>query len=1018
MLFSFVSFIAFGQNMQISGVVTEKETGETIPGASIVIKGTQTGVVTDFDGNYTIEAAKGDILQATFIGMVNQEVVVAESNEINISLLTDIAQLENVVVIGYGVQKKSVITGAISSVKADAISKTSVPLVTQALQGQTAGVTVLPSSGSPGASVKIRIRGAGSNGNSDPIYVVDGMRTGNIDFLDPSDIESIEILKDAASAAIYGADGGNGVVLVSTKKGKSGTINVSYNMSYGIQSVRNSVDMMNADQYVQWIHETEVPGGRPNLDEWAGKNGTNWMDATAQDAPMQRHNFQVSGGGEMSTFLLSGNYFTQDGIFGGEQTNFNRTTIRFNSNHKVSKYLEIGNNFSYSINKRKAFTEDDSYNGIMNHAMLMDPTTPVSYPKGSTLPTHVQDALDAGQPLLKNSNGEYYGISKYLYGEIANPLGQIDLDNGLFQETKFIGNVFANIKPFEGLVITTRMGIEQAFNNYEDWTRKSWWNPNKLNASNTKTFNQGIFKTWLWENFATYSKAVGDHEFSAMVGMSAQESEYQFLNSTISGMIKEEEAFTQVGDAPVDAKVSGNKYPTSMNSYFGRLTYSYANKYLLQFSMRNDNSSLFAPAERAGYFPALSAGWLISNENFWNVDKIDFLKLRASWGQNGSTANVGAGQWQALVTKDGLKYPDAFGNFHTVGELKALPNEGLTWETSEQTDIGIDLRAFNSRLTIGLDYFKKITKDLLTPSSPPLHLGYPAPFANAGDVTNQGFEIEIGWRDVVGEFSYGVNMNVTTLKNEVTYLNPLLDRVDGTALPVLGTITSFELGQPVWFYRGYKTDGIFQNQDEIDAYKQGLGEVTTWNPSPGDPIVVDANGDGDINDQDRTNIGDPHPDVLLATTLDFAYKGFDLRIFMQGAFGHENFMALARVDNPNTNRPAFFFEDRWTGEGSTNEWFKPTYDDPITYTSDLMVQSASYLKIKQIQLGYNFSKELSAKMKMQNLRVFISLDDYFTFTKYKGVDPEVGSFSNNSQGIDRGLYPIPGRFMMGLSVTF
>lgn len=1018
MLFSFGSLFAFGQEMQVNGVVTEKETGESIPGASVIVKGTLTGTVTDFDGNYSITVNQGDTLRASFIGMTDKEVVVSNSTSINISLDTDIEQLENVIVVGYGVQKKSVVTGAISSVKSEAISKTSVALTSQALQGQTAGVTVLPSSGSPGASAKIRIRGAGSSGNSDPIYVVDGMRTSNIDFLDPSDIESMEILKDAASAAIYGADGGNGVIMISTKKGKAGSIKVSYNMSYGIQSLRNSIDMMNADQYTQWVHETEVAGGRPDLNEWAGKEGTDWIDETAQNAAMQRHSFQVSGGSEVSTFLLSGNYFTQDGIFGGDKTNFNRTTIRFNSNHKVSKYFEVGNSFSYSTNKRKSVTEDDSFGGVMNHAMLMDPTTPVSYPTGSTLPTHVQDALDAGQPLLKNGDGEYYGISPYLYGEIANPLGEIDLENGLFTETKFIGNVYANIKPMDGLVITTRMGVEQSFNNFEDWTKQSYWNPTNYNSSNSKTFNQGIFKTWLWENFATYSKNFGDHDVSVMIGMSAQESEYKFLNTTTSGMIKEEEAFTQIGDTPVDSKVSGNKKPTSMNSYFGRLTYSYASKYLLQFSMRNDNSSLFAPSERAGYFPALSAGWIVSNENFWNFKKIDFLKLRASWGQNGSTSNIEAGQWQALITKDGLKYPDALGNFQTVGELKALPNEALTWETSEQTDIGIDLRAFDSRLTVGVDYFNKITKNILTPSSPPLHLGYPAPYVNAGDVTNKGFEFELGWRETKGDFSYGINMNLTTLKNEVTYLNPLLERVDGADLPTLGTITSFEEGQPIWFYRGYKTDGIFQNQAEIDAYTQKLGSVTSWSPTPGEPIVVDVNKDGDINDKDKTNIGDPHPDVLIATTLDFEYKGFDLRVFLQGAFGQENFMAVARVDNPNSNRPASFFEDRWTGEGSTNDWFKASYGDPIAYTSDFMVQDASYVKIKQIQLGYNFSKQVVSKLRMQNLRAYISLDDYFTFTKYTGIDPEVGSFSNNSQGIDRGLYPVPGRFMMGLSVTF
>jgi TonB-linked SusC/RagA family outer membrane protein len=1012
------SFSGHAQDISVNGKVFD-EKGSPVPGATIVLKGTTISTASDFDGGFRMKAPKDGVLTITFIGYKTVEKSIDGQTDLKIIMYSSTQDLHEVVVVGYGSQKKSSVTGAISSIKAEQIATLSVALTSQALQGQTAGVSVLSQSGAPGAGAKIRIRGAGSNGNSDPIFVIDGMRTSNIDFLDPKDIEKMEILKDAASAAIYGADGGNGVIMITTKKGKKGTMSVAYSTQYGFQSLRTKLEMMDADQYVQWIDETKPPGNKPNVAEWKGKKGTNWIDEAAESAaPIQQHSLQVSGGNEVSTFLLSGNFFTQDGLFGGDKTNFNRTTMRFNSNHKVSKYLEVGENFSYSINKRKAFTEDDSYNGILNHAMLMDPLTPVYYPNGSVLPQHVQDALAAGYPIATNENGQYYGLSNYIVGEIGNPIGEISLDNGLSQETKFIGNVFANIKPIESVVFTTRFGVEQSFNNYDDWTKKYWWNQNNKNSTNTKTFNQGIFKTWLWENFVTYSKKFNKHDFSAMLGISAQETEYRYLNTRVAGMIKEGDEWAPVGETPVTGTVSGNKYPSSMNSYFGRITYSYDNKYLFQATLRNDNSSLFAPDKRAGYFPAVSAGWVVSNESFWGIAPVNYLKLRASWGENGSTSNIGAGQWKALITKNGLKYPDALGNFHTVGELKALANEDITWETTEQTDFGFDLRALDNRLTFGFDYYVKVTKDLLTPSSPPLSTGYPAPYANAGDVTNKGLEFELGWRENKNVLKYGITLNLTTIKNEVTYLNPLLDRVDGASLPVLGTITSFELGQPVWFFRGYKTDGIFQNQAQIDAYKSTLGKVTTWSPTPGSPVVVDANGDGDINDQDKTYIGDPHHDLLLATTLDFEYKGFDLKLFLQGAFGGENFVALARVDNPQTNRPSYFFTDRWTGEGSTNSFPKASYSDPIIYSSDLMVQDASYLKIKQIQLGYNFKPELIKQLGMTGLRLYLSLDDYFTFTKYKGIDPEVGSFSNNSQGVDRGLYPTASRFMTGLSVTF
>jgi TonB-linked SusC/RagA family outer membrane protein len=1010
--------ILHAQDIAINGKVID-EKGMPIPGASVLVKGTSTGSSTDFDGKFEIKAPSDGTLVVSFIGYQTMTIQIDGRRQVDVKLNSESQNLNEVVVVGYGTQKKSVVTAAISSIKAEQIANLSVGLSTQVLQGQAAGVSVLAQSGAPGAGAKVRIRGAGSNGNSDPIYIVDGMRTTNIDFLDSNDIEKMEILKDAASAAIYGADGGNGVVMITTKKGKSGSMKVSFSTQYGFQSLRTKLKVMNADQYVQWINETNPAGDKPSVSEWKGKEGTNWVDEAAEDAaPMQHQTLQLSGGNDVSTFLLSGNFFSQDGLFGGDKTNFKRSTMRVNSNHKVSKYLEMGENLSISVNKRKAFTEDDSFTGVMNHAILMDPLTPVSYPKGSALPSHVQGALDAGKPLITNENGEYYGLSKYINGEIANPLAEIAIDHGVTDETKIIGNVYANIKPFDGFVFTTRFGIEQAFNNYNDWTEKYWWNSTRENTSNNKNNNQQVFTTWLFENFATYTKAIGKHEFSAMIGTSSQDNKRSYVNARTEGMIKQGDQWATIGETYIKGDVAGNIVSSSMLSYYGRISYSFDNKYLFQASLRNDNSSLFSPDKRSGYFPAVSAGWILSNESFWKIPAINHLKLRASWGQNGSTSNISGGQWQSLITKDGLKYPDALGNFHTVGELKVLPNPDITWETTEQTDFGFDVRALDNRLTLGFDYYKKVTKDLLTPSSPPLSVGYAAPYANAGDVTNKGIEIEMGWRESQHEFKYGINLNLTTIKNEVTYLNPLLTRVDGASLPVLGTVTSFELGQPVWFFRGYKTDGIFQNQAQIDAYKSSLGKVTSWNPTPGEPIVVDSNGDGDINDQDKTYIGSPQPDLIIATTIDFAYKGFDLKFFVQGAFGGENFMALARVDNPYSNRPSYFFEDRWTGEGSTNSFPKASSKDPIMYSSDLMVQDASYVKIKQIQLGYNFSPELIRHAKMSSLRIYISLDDYFTFTKYRGIDPEVGSFSNNSQGIDRGLYPTAARLMTGLSVTF
>jgi len=1016
-----ISTTSFDQQelIEIQGKVLD-ETGSPLPGVSIIILGSSNGTTTDFDGNYTIEASKGDVLTFSFMGYSTKEVIV-ESNTLNVTLQPDSKLLGDVIVVGYGVQKKSVVTGAISSISSEDISKTSVASTSQALQGQTSGVTVLPSSGSPGAPTKIRIRGAGSNGNSDPIYVVDGMKTRNIDFLDPSDIKSMEVLKDAASASIYGSDGGNGVIMITTKQGKKGTLNVSYNMQYGIQDVRHQMDMMNADQYSTWIAELNPAGEKPNPDDWKGKQGTNWQDEVFQTAPMQKHNLSVSGGNEISTFMLSATYFTQDGVVGGDASKFDRSTFRINSNHKISKWLEVGNSFSYANSKKKSIDEDNSFGGLLSSTLSLDPTTPTVYENGSALPAHVQSALDAGHTLLKDDNGAYFGLSNYVSGKIVNPLATLSINNGLTTTDKIFGNAYVNITPLEGLTVTSRIGLDLSYSKYDDYTNKYWFNSEYSNAQNNKIHNNTVSKYWLWENFASYTKQINKHNFTLLLGMSSQETSYEWMNSTAAGMIKEEPQFMYYGNASIDGLLSGNKIESSQYSYFARLSYNYDEKYLFQAVVRNDNSSLFAPGKRSGVFPSVSAGWVMSNENFWNVEQINNLKLRASWGQNGSTANINPGQYLALITKDGLKVPNASETgYFTAGELLGLPNDGLTWETTEQLDLGFDLRAFNDRLSIGFDYYKKVTTDLLTPSSPPPHLGYNAPYANAGDVTNKGIEIDLGWRERKGDFGYSANINLTTLNNEVTYLNPFLSRVNGAEAPLLGTVTYFEEGLPVWYYRGYKTDGIFQNQQEIDDYKANVlnNPAATYNPKPGDPKVVDENGNGDIDAGDQTYIGDPHPDFMIGGVFSADYKGFDFRLFLQGAFGQENFLAMNRIDRATSNRPEYFFTDRWTGEGSTNTGFRPQASNEYVYKSDLMVKDGSYLKIKQIQFGYTVNKDVLSKIGLKNARVFVSLDDYFTFTNYVGIDPEVGSFNNNSQGVDRGYYPVPGRFMMGLSVMF
>jgi len=450
-------------------------------------------------------------------------------------------------------------------------------------------------------------------------------------------------------------------------------------------------------------------------------------------------------------------------------------------------------------------------------------------------------------------------------------------------------------------------------------------------------------------------------------------------------------------------------------SGFARASYAYDNKYLIDLVVRRDGSSLLAAEQRWGTFPSASAGWVISHEDFFNVDAIDFLKLRASWGRNGSLSNLGFDQFRALITTSGLQYPRPGGGFYTGAEPELLANPELTWETSEQTDIGIDLRMFEGRMSFAADYFVKVTRDLLTPGSPPLSVGNYAPFVNAGDVTNKGFEFELGFRKMEGEFNYNLNFNLATLNNEVTYLNPLLERVSGQEVGTGWTATYFEEGQPVWYFRGYETDGIFQNQAEIDAYIADNG-ITGYAPAPGDPIIVNTNGDDLINEDDMTYIGDPHPDVMLGANFNANYKGFDLNVFVQGTFGNDILMGFNRTDRATANRPQFFYDNMWTGDGSTNDWFAPTTTDPFAYYSDMMVFDGSYVKIRQIQLGYTIPSNISNKININNLRVYASMENYFTFTSYPGLDPVIGNGDANSMGIDFGYYPTPKMILFGLSL--
>ena len=985
-------FGLLAQAQSVSGTVTDAN--GPLPGASIVVKGTTNGTTTDFDGKYTLENVAADaVLQITFVGYGTRDISVAGKSVVDVVLVEESDVLEQVVVVGYGVKKKSLVTGAIGSLDSKEIENSSSPRVEQVLQGRVSGVTVVSSSGSPGSGAKVRIRGAGSNGNSDPLYIVDGMKVSSMDNIAPSDIANIEVLKDAASSAIYGTEGANGVVIITTKQGKIGEQVVSFSTSLGSQSVNTKMELMNAGQFVTYMNES---GEAAVVDN--GIN-TNWIDETFQNAFVQRYDISFSGATEKMSYYLSGSYLDQDGTV-GDDNNYKRYTTRLNLKSDVKEWLEVGTNVTYTNIGNSPISEDDSFRSPINSTLLIDPLTPVIYT--GTLPPRAVEGVANGTAMT-DSNGNVYGYPTYSTGEVINPVASSNyLYRGGIDTDKILISVYAKLKLYEGLNFTSRLGYERSNTFDTRWTPIYYVTSEEQNSQVTLRDNLSRNSRWLWENFADYTKQIGEHNVTALLGYSAEKIKNPYYSLQGSEVAQESEEFAYFDFTNRDNdRIGGSIYQKNMNSVFGRISYDYAGKYLLEGSLRYDSSSVFPKSNKGGTFPAVSAGWVISKEDFWNYDgAVDYLKLRASWGQNGSDANLaGNGDIQVFRTVDGstpVVYQGITGV--TPGNLA---NPSLTWERSEQTNIGVDLRALNGRLNFGADWYNKTTRDLIIPNGniiAPPSLGQTVGAINGGTIKNTGLEFEIGWGDTTsGDFSYDINLNISTLKNEVTEVivpAPLI----GAGSPSNGDgITRFEEGYPVWYFYGYKTDGI--------------------DPATGAPIYVETDGNPGITANDKTFIGSPHPDLIYGGNIALGYKNFDFNVMLQGVSGNEIIAAYHQPSRPLTNNPVNWYTDRWIQAGD-NASMPGAANAIDAYQSDLVVEDGSYMRIKQLQLGYTFANELIEKAHLKKLRLYISMDNYFTFTKFSGLDPEAGSFSDNSIGVDRGFYPIPREVMFGLSVDF
>jgi TonB-linked SusC/RagA family outer membrane protein len=1001
-----MSVTSFAQG--IKGTVID-ENGEAVIGATIADKNdSKNATITDFDGNFVINVKAGQTIVVSYIGYETQEL--AAKNGMTIKLQPDNKVLDEVVVVGYGVQKKSSVTGAISQVKPEDIENRTISNAQQALQGKTSGVQIIQSSAAPGSSPTVRVRGYSSNTSSEPLYVVDGVRMSDISGIDPATIASMEILKDAASAAIYGAEAGNGVVLISTKKGKAGQGKISYDFQWTDESLARIPKMLSAQEYKQYMVEGNLFTEDYINANWDGKTNTKWTDVAFTHGHMQKHNFSFIGGNDRGNYYLALSYLNNNGIVKGDADTYKRLTATINGEYKVKDWLKVGTTNQVEKYNVRQVSSNSEYGSLLTAVLMMDPLTPDTYDK--ELPATYQAYQAMGKTFLQDGDGNYYGISQFYNGEQYHPM--IMRDNGLSKNSGYnvTGSIYGDFTLIPNLTITSRFGYRLGGTRSSSTSLPFYGNAvqSRDYVSQSNTSSTTIY--YQWENFANYMKTFADkHTVSAMVGMSFQKNDYDYVTGSLDAngedALKKNDPlfyYLNYSNASATKGVSGETTNSTKYSYFGRVGYDFMGRYLFQASLRADAADLskLSKKTRWGYFPAVSLGWTISEEKFFQPMKswFDSLKFRASWGQNGSLSALSGYSYSTDIALGGL-YAFGSGIQYTQGAAPStMGNDDLKWETSEQLNFGFDGILMGGRLTFGIDYFIKKTKDLLVwNTTPSLVIGGSTSPINAGNVENKGFEFDLGWRDHIGDFNYGIRANLSTLKNEVTYIDPSITRLAGSTFHTY-TITYFEQGYPVYYFRGFKFDKI--------------------NPETGDPMFVDINGDGVVNNDDMTDIGNAIPKITYGITLTAAYKGFDLTVFGTGAAGNKIFNCINRPDYATSNKmKEVMYDDRWTTSNTNGTKPRAGANDLDKYVdSSAMIYDGSYFKFKQIQLGYTLPKSLLSKVGISHSRVYCSLDDFFTISKYPGFDPEASSNATTGMGVDKGAYPTSKKVVLGFNIEF
>ena len=1042
-LLSFTLAAVYAQNIQIKGTVVSGTDNEPLPGVNVVVKGnTSTGTITDFNGTFTLSAPADAILSISYIGFKSQEIAVKGHKDIKIVLQEDAETLDEVVVVGYGVQKKSVVTASIAKVSADDLASTAPVRMDNALKGLASGVTVTSSSGQPGAAAQIRVRGVGTirteNGAADPLYIVDGMPLeGGLDYLNPNDIASIEVLKDAASGAVYGARAANGVILVTTKTGKIGKTKVTYDFSYGWQSAWKKRDVLNASEYALMINEGAINAGiAPKFsDPYSYGQGTNWQDEVFNNnAPMMNHQVSVSGASEKVNYLFSLGFYTQDGIVGGnfDRSNYERLTLRSNTQYTLfdeSKErnwlnsLKVTSNLSYARIKSTNFDDNSTWGTPLGSALALSPILNVYDETEEAIKAQFDKYGTTAEytPVYDPRNGKLFSIPGE-FGEMSNPIAKLSLPGDKHWSHKFVANFSAELQLWDNLKFKTSYGADLSFWGYDGYRPLYYLRSGESSTQSSAYSRKEDGTVWQLENVLMYDKSIDKHSFSVLLGQSAKKSSGSYLYGSRNNITNYSRPYIDASTglaANADRDAAGApSVDATLASIFARASYNYDERYMLQVTVRRDGSSRFGPNNHYAVFPSFSLGWNLTNEKFMNKrpNWLTTTKIRLSWGKNGNE-NIGNFKYTVLTSPGNNAIFGSSENVINGVKASGLANPDLKWEESEQLDFGLDFGFFNNALTFTADYYKKKTNGMLMEMNIPFYVGEAKPIGNVGKMENSGIELEAAYKFRVSDWNFRVSANASYLKNKlIEYGNESgwenLDSFQGT-----GDISRAENGKPFPFFYGYKTAGIFQNTDEVKAYKNDKGELLQPTAVPGDVRFVDVDGNGIIDANDRTDIGKGMPDWTFGFNLGVSWKNFDLNMMWQGTAGNDIYDATRRTDIATSNLPSWML-NRWTGEGTSNRIPRFVQGDNVNWqSSDLYVYDGSYLRLKNIQLGYTLPAALTQKVFSSSLRFYVAAENLFTFTKYHGFDPEISS-GGTSLGIDYGVYPQARVWTIGASLSF